>query len=161
VDFKNTVVIMTSNLGSQYIAQESGDGRSELAEEVRRQVNEALRAHFRPEFLNRVDEIIFFHPLGLSHLMAIVDIQLRGLLKRLEDRKIHVELTDAARNLIVEEGYDPAYGARPLKRTIQRRVLDPLAIRVLQGDFREGDRVIIDADGRQLAFRRVAAAQPA
>jgi ATP-dependent Clp protease ATP-binding subunit ClpB len=161
VDFKNTVVIMTSNLGSQYIAQESGDGRTELTEGVRRQVTEALRAHFRPEFLNRVDEIIFFHPLGLPHMMAIVDIQVRGLLKRLEDRKIHVELTDAARNLIVEEGYDPAYGARPLKRTIQRRILDPLAIRVLQGDFREGDHVAIDADGRQLAFRKVAAAQPA
>jgi ATP-dependent Clp protease ATP-binding subunit ClpB len=161
VDFKNTVVIMTSNLGSHFMVQESADGRSELTEGVRRQVTEALRAHFRPEFLNRIDEIIFFHPLGLSHMLSIVDIQVRGLLKRLEDRKIHVELTDPARNLIVEEGYDPAYGARPLKRTIQRRVLDPLAIRVLQGDFREGDHVVIDADGRQLVFTKVVAAQPA
>jgi ATP-dependent Clp protease ATP-binding subunit ClpB len=94
-------------------------------------------------------------------MAAIVDIQVSGLLKRLEDRKIHVELTEGARQLIVEEGYDPAYGARPLKRTIQRRVLDPLAIRVLEGEFREGDHVVIDADGRQLAFRKVVAAHPA
>jgi ATP-dependent Clp protease ATP-binding subunit ClpB len=161
VDFKNSVVIMTSNLGSHFMVQESAEGRSELTEGVRRQVTETLRAHFRPEFLNRVDEVIFFHPLGLPHMMSIVDIQLRRLLERLEDRKIHVELTDAARNLIVEEGYDPAYGARPLKRTIQRRVLDPLAIRVLQGDIREGDRVAIDADGRQLVFTKVVAGQPA
>jgi len=89
-------------------------------------VTEALRQHFRPEFLNRIDEVIFFHALGLEHMAAIVDIQVRGLLKRLEDRKVHVELTDAARKFLVSEGYDPMYGARPLKRTIQRRVLDPL-----------------------------------
>ena len=158
VDFKNAVVIMTSNLGSQYIAQESADGRSELSENVRRQVTAALRAHFRPEFLNRVDEIIFFHSLSLSDMSAIVDIQVRGLLKRLEDRKIHVELTDAAKHLIVEDGYDPTYGARPLKRTIQRRVLDPLALRVLEGDLREGDRITIDAQGRELTFNKAAAA---
>jgi ATP-dependent Clp protease ATP-binding subunit ClpB len=158
VDFKNAVVIMTSNLGSQYIAQESGDGRNELTENVRRQVTTALRAHFRPEFLNRVDEIIFFHPLSLTDLRAIVDIQVRGLLKRLEDRKIHVELTDAAKHLIVEDGYDPTYGARPLKRAIQRRVLDPLALRVLEGEFREGDRITIDADGRELTFNKAATA---
>src|SRR3954467_14612556 len=158
VDFKNAVVIMTSNLGSQYIAQESGDGRGELTENVRRQVTAALRAHFRPEFLNRVDEIIFFHQLSLTDMRAIVDIQVRGLLKRLEDRKIHVELTDAAKHLIVEDGYDPAYGARPLKRAIQRRVLDPLALRVLEGDFREGDRITIDAQDGELTFNKTAAA---
>src|SRR5207249_1444553 len=127
VDFKNTVVIMTSNLGSQYLADSAIGSRREITEGVRREVMEALRAHFRPEFLNRVDEIIFFHALNEDHLKQIVEIQIAGLLKRLEERKIHVQLTDAAKEVLVREGYDPAYGARPLKRTIQRRVLDPLA----------------------------------
>ncbi len=162
VDFKNTVVIMTSNLGSQFMMQEASEARPELTEGVRRQIMEALRLHFRPEFLNRIDEIIFFHPLGLEHLEEIVDIQLRGLLSRLEARKIHVELTEAARQALVREGYDPAYGARPLKRTIQRRVLDPLALKVLEGEFGEGDRVVIDADAGNLTFRKaeVVAGQP-
>ena len=107
VDFKNTVVIMTSNLGSQFIAQEATGIHGELSEGARRQVMEALRAHFRPEFLNRVDEIIFFHALDKAHMKKIIEIQLRGLLKRLESRKINVELTDAAREYLVEEGYDP------------------------------------------------------
>src|SRR5687768_3456189 len=148
IDFKNVVVIMTSNLGSQYIAEHTGD----LTEGVRRQVTETLRQHFRPEFLNRIDEIIFFHALGMEHMKSIVDIQVRGLLKRLEDRKIHVELTDAAKDFIVAEGYDPMYGARPLKRTIQRRVLDPLAMRVLEGEFREGDQVVVDVEDNGLSF---------
>src|SRR3954468_17952810 len=154
VDFKNVVVIMTSNLGSQFIAENTG----ELNEGVRRQVTEALRGHFRPEFLNRIDEIIFFHALGREHMKSIVDIQVHGLLKRLEDRKIHVELTEGARAFIVSEGYDPMYGARPLKRTIQRRVLDPLALRVLEGDFREGDRVIVDVGEGGLTFQKEAVA---
>jgi ATP-dependent Clp protease ATP-binding subunit ClpB len=141
---------MTSNLGSQFIADNSGD----LSEGVRRQVTEALRQHFRPEFINRIDEVIFFHGLGLEHMKEIVDIQIRGLLKRLEERKIHVELTDAARGQIVTEGYDPMYGARPLKRTIQRKVLDPLALKVLEGEFREGDRVIVDAGPDGLQFEK-------
>jgi ATP-dependent Clp protease ATP-binding subunit ClpB len=148
VDFKNVVVIMTSNIGSQFIAEHSG----ELTEGVRRQVTEALRGHFRPEFINRIDEIIFFHALGIEHMKEIVDIQIRGLLKRLEDRKIHVELTDAAKAFVVAEGYDPMYGARPLKRTLQRRVLDPLALRVLEGDFREGDQVTVDVGDNGLMF---------
>jgi ATP-dependent Clp protease ATP-binding subunit ClpB len=148
VDFKNVVVIMTSNLGSQYIAEHTG----ELDEHVRRQVTETLRQHFRPEFLNRIDEIIFFHGLGLEHMKSIVNIQIRGLLKRLEDRKIHVELSDAAKGFIVAEGYDPMYGARPLKRTIQRRVLDPLAMRVLEGEFHEGDRITVDVGDNELVF---------
>ncbi len=151
VDFKNVVVIMTSNLGSQYISENVG----ELNEGVRRQVTEALRQHFRPEFLNRVDEIIFFHALGLEHMKEIIDIQVHNLLKRLEDRKIHVELTDAAKRFIVSEGYDPMYGARPLKRTIQRRVLDPLALRVLEGEFREGDRISVDVGDNGLTFEKV------
>jgi len=121
IDFKNTVVIMTSNLGSQYIAGRASRPGADLDDEARAQVMEALRAHFKPEFLNRVDEIIFFHALGRPHLLRIVDIQLRGLLRRLESRKITLELTDKARNVLVDEGYDPAYGARPLKRTIQRK----------------------------------------
>jgi ATP-dependent Clp protease ATP-binding subunit ClpB len=157
VDFKNAVVIMTSNLGSQFIADESAKtlaGGAELSEGIRRQVMEALRQHFRPEFINRIDEVIFFHSLGLEHMKKIIDIQIRGLLKRLEERKIHVELSDAAKELVVSEGYDPMYGARPLKRTIQRRILDPLAMRVLEGEFREGDRVVVDVEGDGLTFRR-------
>ena len=153
VDFKNVVVIMTSNLGSQLIAEHSG----ELTEGVRRQVTETLRQHFRPEFLNRIDEIIFFHALGLEHMTSIVDIQVRGLLKRLEDRKVHVELTDAARKFLVSEGYDPMYGARPLKRTIQRRVLDPLAMRVLEGEFGEGDRIVVNVGDNELRFEKAQA----
>jgi len=155
VDFKNAVVIMTSNLGSHFIAEaQQGSDREELPEGVRRQVTEALRQHFRPEFINRVDEIIFFHSLGLGHLKHIVNIQVRGLLKRLEDRKIHVELTDTARGFLVSEGFDPMFGARPLKRTIQRRVLDPLAMRVLEGDFREGDSIIVDMGHNELTFQK-------
>ncbi|MSO46004.1 MAG: ATP-dependent chaperone ClpB [Acidobacteria bacterium] len=155
IDFKNVVIIMTSNLGSQYIAEASTGPAQEggrLAEGVRRQVTEALRQHFRPEFLNRVDEVIFFHALGMAHMKTIVDIQIRGLLKRLQERKVHVELRDAAKAWLVAEGYDPMYGARPLKRTIQRRVLDPLAMRVLEGEFREGDRVTVDVRDNGLTF---------
>jgi len=155
VDFKNAVVIMTSNFGSHFIAEAPrGGSHDELPEGVRRQVTEALRQHFRPEFINRIDEIIFFHTLGLAHLKQIIDIQIRGLLKRLEDRKIHVELTDAARSFLVSEGYDARYGARPLKRTLQRRVLDSLAIRVLEGEFHEGDRVVVDVGDNELTFRK-------
>jgi ATP-dependent Clp protease ATP-binding subunit ClpB len=147
VDFKNTVVIMTSNLGSQFLT-------GELSEGARRQVTDALREHFRPEFLNRIDEVIFFHPLGREHLKRIIDIQIARLIKRLEERKIHVQLTDKAKEQLVQEGYDPIYGARPLKRTIQRRVLDPLAMRVLQGDFVEGNTVVVDAGTDMLTFEK-------
>jgi ATP-dependent Clp protease ATP-binding subunit ClpB len=151
VDFKNTVVIMTSNLGSQYLAEQSAEG---IGEGVRRLVLDALRSHFRPEFLNRVDEIIFFHPLGREHMKKIIDIQVTGLMKRLAERKIQLQLTDAAKEYLVREGYDPAYGARPLKRTIQRRVLDPLAMRVLEGEFGEGDTITVDAGGEGLRFEK-------
>jgi len=153
VDFKNSVVVMTSNIGSHFIAETVIKGEP-MTEVVKRQVMDALRAHFRPEFINRVDDIIVFHALTREQMRTIIDIQLRGLVKRLEDRKIHVELTDRAKDLIIEEGYDPTYGARPLKRTIQRRVLDPLAMRVLQGEFREGSRVRIDAAGGDLQFSK-------
>jgi ATP-dependent Clp protease ATP-binding subunit ClpB len=159
VDFKNTVVIMTSNLGSQYLSEaamtaaESGAAAG-LDEGTRRKVMDVLRDHFRPEFLNRVDEIIFFHPLSREHMKQIIDIQIAGLIRRLEERKIHVVLTDAAKEALVREGYDASYGARPLKRTIQRRVLDPLAMRVLEGDFGEGDTVTVDAGPAGLTFEK-------
>ena len=152
VDFKNTVVIMTSNLGSAFITERTMAEGGAIDEGTRRQVMDALREHFRPEFLNRIDDIIFFHALSREHMKRIIDIQVAGLVKRLEERKIHVTLTEAAKDRLVQEGYDPSYGARPLKRTIQRRVLDPLALRVLEGDFLEGDTIIVNASGDQLTF---------
>ncbi len=148
VDFKNAVVIMTSNLGSQFIAEHAGG----LTEGVRRQVNEALRQHFRPEFINRIDEVVFFHTLGLEHMKSIIDIQVTALLARLADRKIQVELSESAKGALVTEGYDPAYGARPLKRTLQRRILDPLALRVLEGEVKEGDRVRVEVSDGDFTF---------
>jgi ATP-dependent Clp protease ATP-binding subunit ClpB len=155
VDFRNTVVIMTSNLGSHLITERSMGEGGTIDEGTRRQVNDALREHFRPEFLNRIDEIIFFHALSRDNLKKIVDIQVASLVKRLEERKIHVQLTDKAKDVLVQEGYDPTYGARPLKRTIQRQILDPLALRVLEGDFVEGDTVVVDSapDG-ELSFTK-------
>jgi ATP-dependent Clp protease ATP-binding subunit ClpB len=153
VDFRNAVVIMTSNLGSQFIAEATSRGGT-LDEGVRRQVTEALRGHFRPEFLNRIDETIVFHALGRDDIAKVVDIQLGGLLERLADRKIHLTLTPAAKAAIVEEGYDPTYGARPLKRTIQRRILDPLALQVLEGAFGEGDHVVVDRGAGGLQFAK-------
>jgi ATP-dependent Clp protease ATP-binding subunit ClpB len=154
VDFKNTVVIMTSNLGSHLISERTMSDTGTIDEGTRRQVMDALREHFRPEFLNRIDEIIFFHALGREHLKRIIDIQIAGLVKRLEERKIHVVLSDAAKEQLVREGYDPNYGARPLKRTIQRRVLDPLALRVLTGEFAEGDTVVVGGGADELSFTR-------
>ena len=150
VDFKNTVVVMTSNLGNHVIAEHAARTGTDLDDGVRLRVTEALRAQFRPEFLNRVDEIIFFHSLGRAHMRAVIDIQIGQLITRLVERKIGVELTDAAKDLIIDEGFDPAYGARPLKRAIRRWVLDPLAMRVLQGEVTEGDRIRIDAAGGKM-----------
>jgi ATP-dependent Clp protease ATP-binding subunit ClpB len=149
VDFKNSVVIMTSNVGSTWITHFS-EGQFE---QMREQVMEALRAQFRPEFLNRVDEIIMFHPLAKEHLKEIVDIQLERLQHRLAERHLQLQLTDAAKELLIEAGYDPVYGARPLRRTIQQKVLDPLALNVLAGEFHEGDVVIADVEGDNFVFR--------
>ncbi len=151
VDFKNTVVIMTSNIGSQFIQDYQND-----EEEMRRRVTEAMRQHFRPEFLNRVDETVIFHPLDAEALKRIVDIQVGLVQKRLADRKIEIELTDAARQLLAEEGFDAVFGARPLKRVIQRDVLNPLAAKILRGEVEEGSRVVVDAEGRRLSFRPLA-----
>ena len=159
VDFKNTVVIMTSNLGSQFLADHVGQAGEPLGEETRRRVLDALRAHVRPEFLNRIDEIVFFHSLGRDHLRQIVDILLRGLTGRLEGRKMRLALTEKARELLVDEGFDPMYGARPLKRTIQRKLLDPLALDILQGTFADGDTIRVEAAGDDLAFSKGAPQQ--
>ena len=161
VDFKNTVVIMTSNVGSHFIAEEALRSGGMVDEHVKRQVIDGLRAQFRPEFINRIDEVIVFHALTREQMRTIIDIQLRGLVKRLEERKIVVTLSERARDLLIAEGYDPTYGARPLKRTIQRRVLDPLAMRVLQGEFHEGDTVSIDAPRGELEFTRAEGAEKA
>lgn len=115
---------------------------------------DALKAQFRPEFLNRVDEMIIFHQLSREHIKQIVDLQFIGLKKRLAERHIGVELSDSAKELLVKEGYDPAYGARPLKRAIQRIILDPLARNVLEGEFREGDMVLVDAKGDSIVFSK-------
>jgi ATP-dependent Clp protease ATP-binding subunit ClpB len=157
VDFKNAVVIMTSNVGTEFL-----DCRETATDEQRQAlVMSALRQHFRPEFLNRIDEIVIFHGLTKEHLKQIVDIQAGQLKKLLADRHIEIELTDAAKAFLAEEGYDPAYGARPLKRVIQRQVQDPLALRLLQGEFHEGDRVRVDAVDRHLTFELAAEAVPA
>ena len=146
VDFKNTVIIMTSNIGSQYITEEeSKEARSRL-------VMDALRAHFRPEFLNRVDEIIIFDRLTEDDLKKIVEIQLRRLTKRLEQQKITLQLSDSAKELIAREGYDPVYGARPLKRIIQKEILDPLSIDILEGKVREGQTIRVNAKDGALEF---------
>ena len=155
VDFKNSVVIMTSNLGSRQIAEQGlATGNGSSGGSVRREVDRALRAHFRPEFINRIDEIIVFRALGRSELAAIVDIQLRQLSRRLAERDVKLELTDAAKALLAEEGYDPLFGARPLRRTLQRQLLDPLALEILDGSFGAGDRVTADVRDGALAFTK-------
>jgi len=146
VDFKNTVIILTSNIGSQFI---TGD----IAKEERdRRVMEALREHFRPEFLNRIDETIIFDRLDEKQLTRIVDIQLQRLVARLEKQHITLSLSDDAKTHLAREGYDPAYGARPLKRVIQREILDPLSLEILAGKFGEGDTITADFKNGGLVF---------
>ncbi len=151
VNFQNTIIIMTSNIGSQWV-QELRDNRTEME----RRVMEAVRGHFRPEFLNRIDEIIIFNSLTKEHLKRIVEIQVRYLQQRLEDKHIVIHLTDRAKEWLAEVGYDPVYGARPLKRCIQRYIEDPLAIKLLEGAFQEGDHILVDYDETkgQLDFRK-------
>src|SRR5882724_9720334 len=147
VDFKNTVIIMTSNLGSAYLQAESVLS-PEAFDRASRLVMDALHAHFKPEFLNRVDDIIIFRPLGKEQLVKIVDLRLEDLRRLLAERKISLELTDAAKELLFTEGYDPNFGARPLKRAIQKLVQDPLALKILDGEVLHGDHVVVDADKR-------------
>jgi ATP-dependent Clp protease ATP-binding subunit ClpB len=145
VDFKNTVIIMTSNLGSSYLQSENIRS-ADAFERASKQVMETLHGHFKPEFLNRVDDIIIFHPLGKEQLVKIVELRLEDLRRLLADRKISLELTDAAKELLFTEGYDPNFGARPLKRAIQKLVQDPLALKILDGEVLHGDHVVVDAD---------------
>jgi ATP-dependent Clp protease ATP-binding subunit ClpB len=149
VDFKNTVIIMTSNVGSQYILEHAG-GDWERVEE---QVTNALRQHFRPEFLNRIDDIIVFRPLGEEQITRIVDLQLDKLDRLLAERKLTLDITPEAKRFLAHEGYEPAFGARPLKRTVQRLLQNPLALAVLEGKFADGDTIRVDVDGdHQLTF---------
>jgi ATP-dependent Clp protease ATP-binding subunit ClpC len=150
VDFRNTVLIMTSNIGTQYAKQggtlgfiRSSDIDDE-ARENRKAIEDGLKKTFRPEFLNRIDEVIIFHTLTLDHMEQIVDLQMEEIRERLEERGITIELSDAARKWLAEEGYDPAFGARPLRRTLQRHVESPLSKRILRGELEEGDRVLAD-----------------
>ena len=155
VDFRNTVIVMTSNVASSAISESAAHD----PEKARTMALEALRATFRPEFLNRVDDIILFNPLGKEQLVKIVELQMARVAKLLADRQISIELTAAARELLLREGYDPTYGARPLKRAIQRLIQDPLALRILEGEVLPGDHVVVDADARkgQMKFERESA----
>ncbi|MCX6968063.1 MAG: AAA family ATPase, partial [Verrucomicrobia bacterium] len=148
VDFKNTVLIMTSNIGSQYLLE---DGNSEQREAA---VMEALRGHFRPEFLNRVDEIVMFDRLSDADLKQIVAIQIARVAERLAERNIVLNVTENAEEFLAQEGYDPVYGARPLKRAIQRSLLDPLSLELLEGHFKDGDAIEADAAGGRLVFKK-------
>ncbi len=160
VDFKNSVLIMTSNIGSQIIQDLAGKEGGEW--EIEAQVRNQLREHFRPEFLTRVDEIVIFHSLARQHLTRIVDIQLRGLEKRLEMRGLHLQVSDAAKKELGDRGYDPVFGARPLKRVIQQEIENPLATRILDGDLVEGDTIAIDTDRHQrFTFNKGQDVQPA
>jgi len=140
---------MTSNIGSVYLQDLGMHHNAEEIAEAHKQVMEALRAHFKPEFLNRVDDIVIFNPLGKEQLVKIVDLRLEDLRKLLAERKISLELTPAAKELVFTEGYDPNYGARPLKRAIQRSVQDPLAMKILDGEVLLGDHVTVDVDKKQ------------
>jgi ATP-dependent Clp protease ATP-binding subunit ClpB len=153
VDFRNVVVIMTSNMGSHLFRE------YERPEKLRPLLMQELRNTLRPEFLNRIDEVVIFQPLGREEITRIVDIQLAALRRRLEDRRIHLEVTDAAKTRLGREGYDPTFGARPLKRTIQRLVQDPLALKLLEREFAEGDTVTVDVEGDQIAFRKEVTAE--
>jgi ATP-dependent Clp protease ATP-binding subunit ClpB len=148
VDFKNTIAIMTSNIGSQWLQDQSlGD------EERRNRTMEVLRATFKPEFLNRIDDIIIFRSLTMEDIERIIDIQLGLIRKRLQEKKLTLELTEMAKDYIAHEGYSPVYGARPLKRVLQKQILDSLAMQILEGGFVEGDHIVIDLEGNRILFR--------
>jgi ATP-dependent Clp protease ATP-binding subunit ClpB len=155
VDFKNTVVIMTSNLGTQFLTGYSG-----APEAAKERVMEALREHFRPEFLNRVDDIVIFHTLAREHVRRIVDLQLTRLAARLADRQLTLEFTDRAKDYLAERGYDPVYGARPLKRAIQSEVETPLARELIAGNVRDGSHTLVDSGPGGLTFSTAVDAEP-
>ncbi len=151
VDFRNTVIVMTSNLGSQLIQELSGEERYGQMKEA---VLDVVGKHFRPEFINRVDEVVVFHPLQQAQIRAIADIQIDYLRRRLAEREMQLELTEAALDKLAEAGFDPVYGARPLKRAIQQRIENPLAQAILSGRFLPGDTVKVDAVGGELTFAK-------
>ena len=157
MDFKNTVIIMTSNIGSQYIeAMPIGASETEQAllyDRMQAKVTEQLRLHFRPELLNRIDETIVFHALNKEQITRIVDLLLAGTQRQLADRRMTLEVTDGAKDLIADAGFDPLYGARPLRRTIQRLVENPISSGILRREFREGDTIVVDRDGERLGAR--------
>ncbi len=153
VDFKNTIIIMTSNIGSQYIQDLGEEDRDEMV----RRVMDALHGHFRPEFLNRIDDIIIFHNLTLEQLKKIIDIQAELLKKRLADRHLKITLTDRVKEFLAKVGFDPVFGARPLKRAIQRYIQDGLALQLLEGAFKEGDSILIDTNNKgEIVFKKAA-----
>jgi len=156
VDFRNAVVIMTSNVGSDLIQESSRRGEDD--ERLKDKLMDVLRHTFRPEFLNRVDETVIFKSLGKGEIEKIVEIQLKDLRKRLAERKLSLEVTPEAKAVLAERGYDPIFGARPLKRTIQRMIENPLAVEVLAGRFAEGDTILVEPDGETLKFRKEAPA---
>ncbi|MGW8258227.1 MAG: AAA family ATPase, partial [Thermoguttaceae bacterium] len=153
VDFTNTIIVMTSNVGSQLIQEVTEQGGSE--DEMREAVNQSLSTRFLPEFLNRIDEILIFHPLKREHIRKIVEIQIGRLKRQLEEKGILLDVTPAALDAIAAEGYNPTYGARPLKRLIQQKIQNPLAAEVLKKDFAPGSRVKIDCQDGEFAFKRV------
>ncbi len=159
VDFRNTVIIMTSNVGAQLIKREgrlgfkAGEKGEDDYEAMKERITEELKRTFRPEFLNRVDEIIVFHPLSEDDMKQIVELMLRNVGKRIAEYNIYLEFTDAAKELLVKKGYDPMSGARPLRRVIQRMVEDRLSEEILEGKFKAGDAILVDAEGEELVFK--------
>jgi len=152
VDFKNTILIMTSNLGSEYLLNGIVDG--EISPEARAAVDRLLKTHFRPEFLNRIDEIVYYKPLSKAQITSIVALMLNNLNKRLSDKQLRVELTDAAMDAVIEQGFDPAFGARPLKRYLQSKVETLIAKRIIAADVKPGDTLTVDADENGSLFVR-------
>jgi ATP-dependent Clp protease ATP-binding subunit ClpB len=152
VDFRNTVIIMTSNVGSAAIFELAGNDPKKAREEAM----SALRETFRPEFLNRIDDIVMFSPLGKDQIERIIDLQMDSFMKRVAEKNVALTLTSAAKALLFREGYDPAYGARPMKRAIQRLIQDPLALKILDGEVKPGDTVVVDADSKtgEMKFNR-------
>jgi ATP-dependent Clp protease ATP-binding subunit ClpB len=154
VDFRNTVIVMTSNLGSQMIQELNNDDTPESYTQMKAAVMGVVQAHFRPEFINRLDDIVVFHPLDKSQIREIAKIQLHGLEKRLGERGLKLALSDAALTLIGNVGFDPVYGARPLKRAVQQQLENPLAQKILGGEFVSGDTIGVEAEAGHLVFRK-------
>ena len=161
VSFKNTVIVMTSNIGTGVVEKNaigfSVHARDKRSEDTRKRLLDALKQQFRPEFLNRIDDIIVFNTLSRENLAQIVEIQLNNVARLLRDRKVNLEVTQAAKDLIISEGYDPQYGARPMRRAIQRLIQDPLALKLINADFTEGDTILVDSapGGTELSFTKL------